>query len=218
MSDEPYVCKLNEDSILYLKQALSPLIPYLSQYTTSKHLTLCTLLWSFLVILSGYLARFNKYWLILSIMALMGHVVTDLLDGALSSYQNDGLEKWNFFMDHLLDFVLAISIFVGLAVHFYKRQTAMILPLFIIFIMIIINMAASFLLIVERGLDLGINIQGCFAFNIFHMHLVMVLFYIYVMMYRKRTSTLWAWIIASIISLLTVYNIYKRQDDLAKQT
>jgi hypothetical protein len=151
-------------------------------------------------------------------MALMGHVVTDLLDGALSSYQNDGLEKWNFFMDHLLDFVLAISIFVGLAVHFYKRQTAMILPLFIIFIMIIINMAASFLLIVERGLDLGINIQGCFAFNIFHMHLVMVLFYIYVMMYRKRTSTLWAWIIASIISLLTVYNIYKRQDDLAKQT
>lgn len=214
MSDEPYVCKLNEDSIMYLKQLLSPLIPYLSQYTTSKHLTLCTLLWSFLVILSGYLARFNRYWLILSIMALMGHVVTDILDGAMSSYQNDGLEKWNFFMDHLLDFVLAISIFVGLAVHFYKRHTAMIIPLFIIFTMIIINMAASFLLIVERGLDLGINIQGCFAFNIFHMHLIMVLFYIYVMMYRKRTNTLWAWIIASIISLLTIYNVYKRQDDL----
>lgn len=214
MLDEPYVCKLNEDSITYLKQLLSPLIPYLSLYTTSKHLTLCTLLWSMVVILSGYLARFNRYWLLLSVMALMGHVVTDLLDGAMSIYENDGLEKWNFFMDHLLDFVFAISIFVGLALYFYKRQTTMILPLFIIFAMIIINMAASFLLIVERGLDLGINIQGCFTFNIFHMHLIMVIFYIYVMLNRKKTNTMWAWVIATIISMLTVFNIYKRQDEL----
>lgn len=215
MSDEPYVCKLNEDSIIYLKQLLSPLIPYLSEYTTSKHLTLCTLIWSILVILSGYLARFNKYWLIVSIIALMGHVITDLLDGAMSIYQGDGLEKWNFFMDHLLDFVFAISIFVGLSLYFYKKHTKMIIPIFIIFTMIIINMAASFLLVVERGLDLGIKIQGCFAFNIFHMHIVLTLFYIYVMMNGKKTNVLWAWIVASIVSLLTIFNVYKRQDDLA---
>lgn len=214
MSHEPYVCKLNEDSIIYLKQLLSPIIPYLSEYTTSKHLTLCTLLWSILVILSGYLARFNKYWFIVSIIALMGHVVTDILDGAMSTYQGDGLEKWNFFMDHLLDFVFAISIFVGLSLYFYKKHTKMIIPLFIIFTMIIINMAASFLLVVERGLDLGIKIQGCFAFNIFHMHIVLTLFYIYVMMNGKRTNVLWAWIIASIVSILTILNVYKRQDDL----
>lgn len=218
MSSEPYVCKLNEDGIKYIKHLLSPLIPYLSQYTTSKHLTLCTLLWSILVIAAGYLARYNKYWMLLSIVALMGHVITDLLDGAMSAYQDDGLEKWNFFMDHLLDFVFAICIFVGLSTYFYKRQNTVILPLFIIFAMIIINMAASFLLIVERGLDLGINVQGCFAFNIFHMHLIMIVFYMSIMLCHKRISALWVWIIAILISVLTVYNIYQRQQDLAAGT
>lgn len=215
MSTEPYVCKLNEDGIQYLKQLLSPLIPYLSQYTTSKHLTLCTLLWSLVVVIVGYLARQNKYWMLLAIVALVGHVVTDLLDGAMSTYQDDGLEKWNFFMDHLLDFVFAISIFAGLAIYFYRRQTTLILPLFIIFTMVIINMAASFLLIVERGLDLGINVQGCFAFNIFHMHFIMMIFYTSIIVSRKRVSASWVWVIAILISVLTTYNIYNRQKDLA---
>jgi phosphatidylglycerophosphate synthase len=214
--NEPYVCKINEDGIRFVKHILSPLIPYLSKYTTSKQLTLCTLLWCLLVIVSGFLARHNKYWLSLSIFALLGHIVTDVLDGALSTYQNDGLEKWNFFMDHILDFIFTISVFVGLVMYFYKKQTIAILPLFIIFAMVVVNMAASFLLIVERGLDLGINVHECFAFNIFHLHLIMVIFYIYIMMCHKRINIVWIWVVAFILTLLTVYNIYKRQADLTK--
>lgn len=215
-SNEPYVCKLNEDGIKYIKHILSPLIPYLSSFTTSKQLTLCTLVWCLLVIVSGFLARHNKYWLTLSIFALLGHVVTDVLDGALSTYQNDGLEKWNFFMDHILDFVFTISVFVGLVIFFYKKQTFIIVPLFIIFTMVAVNMAASFLLIVERGLDLGIQVHECFAFNIFHLHFIMIVFYIYVMTCHKRINIMWVWIVAFMVTLLTVYNIYKRQAELAK--
>lgn len=215
-SNEPYVCKLNEDGIKYIKHILSPLIPYLSSFTTSKQLTLCTLVWCLLVIVSGFLARHNKYWLTLSIFALLGHVVTDVLDGALSTYQNDGLEKWNFFMDHILDFVFTISVFVGLVIFFYKKQTFIIVPLFIIFTMVAVNMAASFLLIVERGLDLGIQVHECFAFNIFHLHFIMIVFYIYVMTCHKRINIMWVWIVAFMVTLLTVYNIYKRQAELAR--
>jgi len=214
---EPYVCKLNEDGINYIKQLLSPLLPFLSKYTTSKHLTMCTLMWACLIILSGYLARSHRYWLTLSIIALVGHIITDLLDGALSVYQEDGLEKWNFFMDHLLDFIFAISIFVSLAIFFYKRQIKLITPLFVIFAMVIINMAASFLLVVEKGLDLGINIKGCFAFNIFHMHFLMIVFYMaIILMHRKaKINVLIIWVITFIITSLTIFNIYQKQEELA---
>jgi len=217
-NNEPYVCKLNEDGIKYVKNTLSPLIPYLSNITTSKQLTLCTLLWCLLVIVSGLLARHNKYWLSLSIFAILGHIVTDVLDGALSTYQNDGLEKWNFFMDHILDFVFAISVFVGLVLFFYKKQSIVVVPLFIIFAMVIVNMAASFLLIVERGLDLGINVHKCFAFNIFHLHVMLVIFYTYTMLCHKRINIIWVCIVAFMVTMLTLYNIYERQNELAKDT
>jgi phosphatidylglycerophosphate synthase len=216
-SKEPYVCKINEEGIVYIKSILKTLIPLLSEYVTSPQLTLCTLLWSIIIILSGYMARKNRWWLMVSIIALIGHFITDLLDGEMSIYQNDGLDKWNFFMDHLLDFILAISVFIGLALYFTKHNNKLILPLFIIFSLLIINMAASFLLVAEKGLDLGITINGCFTFNIFHMHVVLIAFYIIIIAFRKlKIKQLWIWLIAIFIGWLTVFNIYKKQDDLKK--
>ena len=213
-----YICKRNEEGIQMIESFLSPLIPFLAQCTTSKQLTLCTLLWAFLVIISGYLARSNRLWLLLSLVAVLGHVVTDLLDGALSTYQDDGLEKWNFFMDHILDFVFAISIFTGAVLFLYKKNTKLIIPIFFIFTMVLINMASSFLLIVERGLDLGINVNKSFAFNIFHMHIIIILFYIaFIAFGRNSQSISFAlFIVAIFITILTIYNIYTRQNDLCQ--
>jgi phosphatidylglycerophosphate synthase len=211
---EPYVCKINEDSILYIKHKLKLLVPFLSKYVNSTQLTLCTLLWSFLIVLSGYLARTNRLWLLLSIISLIGHLITDLLDGEMSIYQNDGLEKWNFFMDHLLDFILTIAVFIGLVLMFYKKNTPLLFPIFFIFALTIINMAASFLLVAEKGLDLGVQLNNCFTFNIFHMHLILIIFYIVNIIFKKRIKALYIYPLVVLIGLITIYNIYKKQEDL----
>lgn len=213
---EPYVCKINEDSILYVKQFLKLFIPFLSKHVNSTQLTFCTLFWSILIIISGYLARTNRLWLFLSIISLIGHLITDLLDGEMSLYQNDGLEKWNFFMDHLLDFILTIAVFIGLVLMFYKKNTIILFPLFIIFAMTIINMAASFLLIAEKGLDLGIQWNDCFTFNIFHMHLIMIIFYILNIIFKKRIKAIYLYPLVLLIGSITLYNIYTKQADLKK--
>lgn len=211
---EPYVCKINEDSILYIKQILKLLVPFLSKYVNSTQLTLCTLLWSFLIVVSGYLARSNRLWLLLSILSIIGHFITDLLDGEMSIYQNDGLEKWNFFMDHLLDFILTIAVFIGFVLMFYKKNTVILFPLFIIFALTIINMTASFLLIAEKGLDLGIQWNDCFTFNIFHMHFILIIFYVINILYLKRIKVFHVYPLLLVIGSITVYNIYKKQQDL----
>lgn len=216
-SKEPYVCKINEHSILEIKNLLKLSLPYLSNYMNSTQLTLCTLLWSVLIVLSGYLGRKNRLWLLLSIFALFGHVVTDLLDGEMSIYQDDGLEKWNFFMDHLLDFVLAIAIFIGFVLLYYKKHTQILFPLFAIFTFIIINMAASFLLIAEKGLDLGIQINECLTFNIFHMHIILIVFYLINIVYKKKINAVYIWSLTVLVGVITIYNIYKKQQELRYQ-
>lgn len=214
ISSEPYVCKLNEEGILYIKNKLKVFIPYLSNYVNTTQLTLCTLLWSFLIILSGYLARRNKLWLLLSMIALIGHFITDLLDGEMSIYKNDGLQRWNFFMDHLLDFILTISVFIGLLLMYYKRNVSILFPCFIIFCLIIINMVASFLLVTENGLDLGVRISDCFTFNIFHMHFCLILFYILNIIYNKKVKSLWVWFLVILIGSITIHNVYHKQQEL----
>jgi hypothetical protein len=140
-----------------------------------------------------------------------------LLDGAMSSYKNDGLEKWNFFMDHLLDFVLVIAVFLGLSIFFYKRNTKMILPIFVVFVLIMINMVASFLMIAEKGLDLGIKLSNCFAFNIFHMHILLIVVYTLLIIFKGKLKTLYFWFFAIFIGCLTIFNIYKKQDELKEK-
>lgn len=213
-SKEPYVCKINENGILYVKNVLKQFIPFMSNYVDSTQLTLCTLLWSILIIISGYLGRKNRIWLLLSIFALIGHFITDLLDGEMSVYQNDGLEKWNFFMDHLLDFILAIAVFAGLVIFYYKKHTQILIPLFFIFALTIINMAASFLLVAEKGLDLGIQINECFTFNIFHMHIILIVFYILNILFRKKMNVTYIWFVTLFIGVITIYNIYSKQKEL----
>ena len=77
------------------------------------HLTLTTILWSAGVIAFGYLAKNNLHWLWLSSLMLVLQWFTDCFDGALGRHRDTGIPKWGFFMDHLLDFVFMVCIFIG---------------------------------------------------------------------------------------------------------
>ena len=88
-------------------------IPKIPRPILSHHLTMITLLWSAGTIAFGWLARDNRAWLHAMSVMVFGQWLTDSLDGSLGKYRKQGLVKWGFYMDHLLDFLFAGSIVIA---------------------------------------------------------------------------------------------------------
>ena len=88
-------------------------VPRLPKWIDSKKLTLSTLLWSLLVIICGYLAKNNILWLWAVSFLIILQYITDVLDGALGRYRNEGFIKWGYYMDKLLDWVFVCSVLIG---------------------------------------------------------------------------------------------------------
>ena len=102
-------------SILYtgetkLKNWLVPMVP---KCIETYHLTLTTVLWSLLIIVFSFLARYNIHWLWLVSLMIFFQYITDLLDGEIGRRRNTGLIKWGFYMDHFLDYIFLFSILIG---------------------------------------------------------------------------------------------------------
>ena len=77
------------------------------------HLTMITLLWSAGLVLFGWLAVDNRWWLHAMSVMVIGQWFTDSFDGALGKHRKRGLVKWGFFMDHLLDLLFAGCVVIG---------------------------------------------------------------------------------------------------------
>ncbi len=88
-------------------------IPKVPSGILSHHLTALTAVWSALTILFGYLSQDQRAWLhAMSVMVFL-QWLTDSLDGSLGKYRKQGLVKWGFYMDHLLDLLFAGSIVIA---------------------------------------------------------------------------------------------------------
>ncbi len=88
-------------------------IPKIPKPIMSHHLTYVTILWSAGTILFGWLADDNLIWLHAMSVMVFGQWLTDSFDGSLGRHRKQGLVKWGFFMDHLLDLMFAGSIVIG---------------------------------------------------------------------------------------------------------
>jgi len=88
-------------------------VPKLPRWLRSWHLTMMTLGWSTLTILFGWLASGDRSWLWAMSAVVIGQWLTDSFDGTLGRTRGEGLVKWGFFMDHLLDLLFAGSIVIG---------------------------------------------------------------------------------------------------------
>ncbi len=90
------------------------IIPKMPGCIETYHLTMATLLWAVINVITAFYARNNLGLLwIVSVMIVLQYI-TDLLDGELGRYRNTGLVKWGFYMDHFLDFLFLCSlVFVG---------------------------------------------------------------------------------------------------------
>ena len=91
------------------------LAPKFPMWTTSRMLTMMTVLWIAGVIGFGMLAgrSGNLHWLWASSFMIFMQWFTDCFDGAIGRARNEGLIKWGFYMDHFLDFVFMCSVFIG---------------------------------------------------------------------------------------------------------
>jgi phosphatidylglycerophosphate synthase len=89
------------------------LIPMVPRGIETYHLTVTTVLWSLLIIVFSFFARYNIHWLWVVSVMIFFQYVTDLLDGAIGRMRNTGLVKWGYYMDHFLDYIFLCSILIG---------------------------------------------------------------------------------------------------------
>lgn len=95
------------------RKLIAALLPVVPLQMGTAHLTLMTLIWSALIVVSGALAVRDIRWLWLFSACIFLQYVTDMLDGAVGRARNTGLIKWGFYMDHFLDYVFLSSIVIG---------------------------------------------------------------------------------------------------------
>lgn len=88
-------------------------VPKIPKPIMSHHLTMVTLFWSAGTVLFGWLAADDRAWLHGVSVMVFGQWLTDSFDGTLGKYRKQGLVKWGFYMDHLLDFIFAGSIVIA---------------------------------------------------------------------------------------------------------
>ncbi len=90
------------------------IVPKIPQAVETYHLTMATLLWSGINVITAFYARTDLSWLwVVSLMIVLQYI-TDLFDGELGRQRDTGLVKWGFYMDHFLDFIFLCSlVFVG---------------------------------------------------------------------------------------------------------
>ena len=79
----------------------------------SYELTLLTLLWSGLMLVAAAGARTDSRWLWAMSAVIVLQYLTDAVDGKIGRERSDGLVRWGYYMDHLLDYVFLSSILTG---------------------------------------------------------------------------------------------------------
>ena len=88
-------------------------VPKIPEPIGSHQLTMLTLVWSVLMVVFGLLAVDRPAWLHAMSVLVFLQWLTDSLDGSLGKYRKQGLVKWGFFADHLLDLLFAGSIVIA---------------------------------------------------------------------------------------------------------
>ncbi|MFC1654013.1 CDP-alcohol phosphatidyltransferase family protein [Patescibacteria group bacterium] len=94
-------------------QIVKETVPHIPGWIHTHHLTAFTFLWAIVVLIGGYLSKYNIYWVWLAIIGVVGHIVTDGLDGAVGRHRKTGLVRWGYYADHFGDFLLNGSIFTS---------------------------------------------------------------------------------------------------------
>ena len=138
------------------RQMIEKLVPRVPRTIRSHHLTLLTLLWSALILAGDALAAKNRAWLFAVSFVVVAQYVSDAIDGKLGVLRGDGLVRWGFYMDHLLDYVFLCAVLLGYALLVPAQLQWLMM---VILIVAVGFMVSSFLACGVEG-DLGISFLG----------------------------------------------------------
>ena len=128
----------------YEKKFVDKYVPKIPKILETNRLTYLSLVWTFCILLFGYLGRNNIQWFWLVSLMTIFHYITDIFDGAVGRYRETGLIRWGYYMDHMLDFIYLNSIFISYAFIFSKDSHVLILAAMAIFSAFFVNSHLSF--------------------------------------------------------------------------
>ena len=107
-------------------------------WVTSDHLTVLGLLAMLLAGLSYWLARWNRYALLLVILWLALNWFGDSLDGTLARVRNKQRPRYGFYVDHVVDSFATLFLLGGIALSGYMSERVA-LGLLIVYFMLCIE-------------------------------------------------------------------------------
>src|SRR2546427_9069290 len=126
--------KINTSFLKPLERHLEPIVlPRIPKWIESSHLTMLTVVWCLGILGFRYLAANDIRWLwAVSVMIVLQYV-TDHYDGKLGKYRDTGLERWGYYMDHLLDYFFLASVIIGYAFILPERSRYQLLFMLVLF-------------------------------------------------------------------------------------
>jgi len=101
------------------RPAIAWLVRHLPSWVTSDHLTLLGFLAAVLIGVSYWLTNFDARYLWLANLGFLLNWFGDSLDGSLARYRKLERPKYGFFIDHTVDIVSEVSIFIGIGLSPY---------------------------------------------------------------------------------------------------
>lgn len=126
--------KVNTSFLKPLERRLEPIVlPRIPTWVESHHLTLLTVVWCLGILGFSYLAAKDIRWLWAVSLMIVFQYITDHFDGKLGKYRDEGLERWGYYMDHLLDYFFLASVIVGYAFILPERSRYQLLFLLVLF-------------------------------------------------------------------------------------
>ncbi|MEO6390533.1 MAG: CDP-alcohol phosphatidyltransferase family protein [Pyrinomonadaceae bacterium] len=95
------------------KRVVVRVLPRIPAWLQTYHLTLLTPVCSVGIAGFSWLAARDIRWLWMVSVMIGLQYVCDFLDGKVGKYRDTGLEKWGFYMDHLLDYTFVFAVLLG---------------------------------------------------------------------------------------------------------
>ncbi|MBD3203497.1 hypothetical protein GF327_04335 [Candidatus Woesearchaeota archaeon] len=157
------------------------IVPRLPGFMDTEFLTYMSLVSSFGIFLSYYLARDNLYFLFLVCFFIFSQWLTDILDGAVGRYRKQGLVKWGYFMDHLFDYIFFSACFFGF--YFFIDDKKLVLHFLVLFFQSSLFFIITFLNFGAAG-KLRISLS---KISISELRLIFIVFNLFLIIFGKET-------------------------------
>lgn len=111
------------------RPAIAWLVKHMPHWVTPDHLTFLGLFASILIGVSYYLTNFDKNFFWLANLSFFLNWFGDSLDGSLARYRKIERPRYGFFIDHTIDTISEVLIFVGIGLSPYADLNLALLAL-----------------------------------------------------------------------------------------